>query len=48
MAGYAFGLPSGQAKITGRYIWDVMQGDEDPKDPGEFVRNLMFTRKKRK
>jgi hypothetical protein len=31
-AGYAFGLPVGQATTTGRFLWDVSDGAQDPQD----------------
>jgi hypothetical protein len=46
LVGYGVGLPTGQAKITGRYVWDLMEG-EDPEAAGEFLRNLMFYRKRK-
>ena len=28
--GYTFGLPTGQASQSGRFLWDVYNGDADP------------------
>ena len=39
------GLPVGQAKITGGYLWDIYTGEEDPENAVEFLRNLAFHRK---
>lgn len=47
VGGYAVGLPTAQMKITGRYIWDVYSGEEEVEDGGAFIRDLMFTRKRR-
>lgn len=46
LVGYSVGLPTGQAKITGRYAWDLMQG-ETPDSAAEFLRNVMFYRKRK-
>lgn len=46
LTGYAVGLPTAQAKITGRYLWDVLgDGEEIDSVPG-FFRDTVFTRKK--
>jgi len=46
LTGYALGLPTGQAKVTGRYLWDVIEeGEEIDNVPG-FFRDTLFTRKK--
>jgi len=45
LIGYGVGLPTGQAKITGRYVWNLMEG-EDPESAAQAMRNLMFYRKK--
>ena len=45
-SGYVFGLPTGQAKITGGYLWDLMNGDEKPDGVLELMRNLAYRRKK--
>ena len=42
-AGGIFGIPSSQLVITGDYIWDVMQGDEDPiEEPGRIFTEGML------
>jgi hypothetical protein len=41
-AGYAYGLPTSQAKITGRYILELLEGEE-PESTREAIRNLMYT-----
>lgn len=46
LLGYSVGLPTGQAKITGRYVWDLMEG-ETPDSAGEFMRNMVFYRKRK-
>lgn len=46
LIGYAVGLPTGQGKITGRYVWDLMEG-EDPESTAEFMRNMVFYRKRK-
>ncbi len=43
-SGYLFGLPTSQAKITGRYIIDLIEGDAEPETPVDFVRDMMFRR----
>lgn len=43
LPGYAFGLPTGQAKVTGRYLWDVMTGDEEV--GADFLKRLLFHKK---
>jgi hypothetical protein len=46
LGGYAVGLPTGQAKVTARYLWDVLkEGEEIDSVPG-FFRDTLFTRKK--
>jgi hypothetical protein len=46
LPGYLFGLPTGQVKKTGRYIWDVWDGDIRPEDGGEIVKGILFGEKK--
>ncbi len=43
-AGYVFGLPTGQAAQTGLYLWDVMQGEEDPQDLADWWRGVVYGR----
>ncbi len=46
LAGTWMALPSSQAWITGSYLYDLATDQEDPADPFEFLRNLVFTRRK--
>jgi hypothetical protein len=46
LSGYIFGLPTAQAQITGGYIADVISGEEQPEDFGEFLHNMLYRRKK--
>lgn len=43
-SGYLFGLPTSQAKITGRYLIELAEG-EQPESFQEFLRNIAFTRR---
>ncbi len=45
LAGTWMALPSSQAWITGSYLYDLATDQEDPADPFEFLRNLVFTRR---
>ncbi|ACO74992.1 hypothetical protein LHK_02008 [Laribacter hongkongensis HLHK9] len=38
-------LPSSQAWITGSYLYDLATDQDEPVDPFEFLRNLVFTRR---
>jgi hypothetical protein len=38
--GYAIGLPTGQIGVTGGYIWDVLDGDENPENALQFARGV--------
>jgi|GEM_PF-1508687 len=40
--GYVFGLPTGQASGTLQYLWDVMDGDQNPEDLADFLRGVVF------
>ncbi|MDT8419340.1 MAG: JAB domain-containing protein [Desulfuromonadales bacterium] len=42
LPGYIFGLPTGQAKKTTQYIWDVWNGDIQPEDGGDIAKGLLF------
>ena len=37
-------LPGRQAWITGEYLFDLMDGKENPENPGELLDGLMFSR----
>ncbi|MFM0513099.1 hypothetical protein [Paraburkholderia sp. RL17-373-BIF-A] len=43
-AGYAFGLPVGQATTTGRFLWDAGDGQQRPQDLSDWFRGLVFGR----
>jgi len=47
-AGYAFGLPTGQAAGTTQYLWDVMHGADDPEGVSDYLRGLVFGPKHKK
>lgn len=38
--GFTVGLPTGQVKTTGNYIWDVIDGDQRPDGVLEFLRGV--------
>jgi hypothetical protein len=40
-AGYATGLPLGQAGTAAQYLWDIGDGQADPQSLGDFVHGLM-------
>ncbi len=40
--GYVLGLPTGQSAGTAQFLWDVMQGTEDPQGLGDWRRGLMY------
>lgn len=42
---FLLGLPTGQLEITGSYLKDLMEGDADPDDLGEFSHDLLYRRK---
>lgn len=44
--GYATPFPARQAWLTGEYLWDYMQGDENPENIGEAVYRSLVTKKK--
>lgn len=44
--GYAFGLPTGQARTTSKYLWDLMEGDLQADDMGDVLKGLAFGHKK--
>jgi hypothetical protein len=41
-AGYVFGLPTGQASGSVQFLWDVMHGDQDPKDVTDWLHGLVY------
>jgi hypothetical protein len=43
-SGYIFGLPTGQARITGEYLEDLLTGDAEPENAGEIMRDALFRR----
>lgn len=43
-SGYIFGLPTGQARITGEYIEDLLTGDAEPENAGDLMRDALFRR----
>ena len=45
-SGYVFGLPTVQGEITVGYLWDVIQGEERPEDFWEFVRRLLYRKRR--
>lgn len=44
---YLLGLPTSQVEITGGYLRDLMTGDADPEDIGEFAHDLFYRRRHR-
>lgn len=40
--GYFLGLPTGQAAGAGQFLWDVWNGDQDPKSAGEWLHGVMY------
>jgi len=40
-AGYVFGLPMSQPAATSKFLWDVMDGDADPKTLSEWWQGLL-------
>jgi hypothetical protein len=40
-AGYATGLPTGQASASAQYLWDVADGDVEPQTISDFMIGLM-------
>ena len=46
--GYAFGLPTGQARTTTKYIWDLTEGNIQAEDLGDVLKGLAFGQKKGK
>ncbi|TDY25751.1 hypothetical protein B0G81_6234 [Paraburkholderia sp. BL6665CI2N2] len=43
-AGYAFGLPVGQATTTGRFLWDATDGQQRPQDIAGWFHGLVSGR----
>jgi hypothetical protein len=46
VVGFTTGLPTGQVKTTGNYIWDVIDGDQRPDGVLEFMRGATLGPKK--
>jgi hypothetical protein len=40
--GYIFGLPTGQLSNTAQYLYDVLEGKQDPEDAKEFMQGVVF------
>lgn len=47
-SGYYTGAPTGQLTDSGGYLYDIMQGNADPNDLGEFMHDVIFHHKKEK
>ena len=45
-AGFVFGLPTSQVSVSGSYLLDLMNGDANPENAWEIVRDFLFRRKK--
>lgn len=43
-AGYAFGLPVGQATTTGRFLWDASTGAQNPQSVADWFHGLVSGR----
>jgi hypothetical protein len=41
-AGYVFGLPTGQASNAGQFLWDVIDGQQDPQGAQEWLHGLIY------
>jgi hypothetical protein len=39
-AGYVYGLPLGQASNTGQFLWDVVDGTQQPQDMADWWRGI--------
>lgn len=46
-SGYVFGLPTGQLRVTGEYLEDLLTGDADPENAVEILRDALFRRSKK-
>lgn len=46
-SGYIFGLPTGQLRVTGEYLEDLLTGDADPENAMELLRDGLFRRRKK-
>lgn len=42
------GAPTGQLEITGGYLLDLLQGEDEPEDLGDFLHDLAYPRPRRK
>ena len=45
-SGLIFGLPTGQVRITGEYLEDLLTGDAQPENAAELMRDALFKRQK--
>lgn len=43
-AGYVFGLPTAQLRISGEYVTDVLTDEANPESPQEALHDLLFRR----
>lgn len=41
-SGYVFGLPTGQASNVGQFLWDVIDGQQDPQGAQEWLHGLIY------
>lgn len=41
-AGYVFGLPTGQVSGSVQFLWDVMHGDQNPRDVADWLHGLVY------
>jgi len=39
--GYVLGYPGGQLGVTTQYLWDIMDGDQQPETPLEFLHGVI-------
>lgn len=47
-SGLIFGLPTAQVSITGSYLLDLLNGDADPENALDILKDALFKRKKEK
>lgn len=47
-SGLIFGLPTAQVSITGSYLLDLINGDADPENALDILKDALFKRKKEK
>ncbi|WP_017773850.1 hypothetical protein [Paraburkholderia kururiensis] len=41
-AGYVFGLPTGQLSNAGQFLWDVIDGEQQPKDVQDWLHGVVY------